>query len=145
MIDRHKEIGKVGKRGLVAGTFDLLHFGYFKLFEDAKNHCDFLLAAIHCDPSYERPNSHKKSPLHYTDERAYMLESIRYIDETVIYHTEKDLRNILKSKKIDLIILGSDYKGKPYTGQGSGIDVYYHNRQNHNWSTTELRKRIKEQ
>ena len=73
----------------------------------------------------------------------FNLSSIRWIDEIVTYDTELDLYNILKTKNVQLRILGSDYKDKQYTGEDLDIDVYFHDR-DHSWSSTELKGRIRE-
>ena len=42
----------------------------------------------------------------------------------------------------DVRILGSDYEHKYFTGIDiDGIDIYFHNR-NHNYSTSNLRKKL---
>jgi glycerol-3-phosphate cytidylyltransferase len=43
----------------------------------------------------------------------------------------------------DVRILGSDYIGKSFTGDDLDIEIYYHER-NHNYSTTNLRKKVLE-
>ena len=70
-----------------------------------------------------------------------MLSAVRFIDEIMIYDTEDNLYKYLKKNKPDIRILGSDYKGKDFTGKDLNIDIYYHKR-DHNWSSTNLRKRI---
>ena len=68
---------------------------------------------------------------------------IRYIDEVVTYQTEDDLYGYLKKNKPNIRILGSDYKGKYFTGiEIHGIDIYFHER-NHDYSTSSLREKIK--
>ena len=69
------------------------------------------------------------------------LEAIRYVDEIVVYNTEKELIEWLKILKPDIRILGSDYEGKKFTGDFLDIDIYYHER-SHDWSTSDLRKRV---
>ena len=138
--DWHKTIGK---RGIIAGCFDLIHPGYVKMFEDAKSVCDYLVVALQSDPTIDRPNTHKTRPAQTLEEREIILSSIRWIDEIVTYDTELDLYNILKTKNVQLRILGSDYKDKQYTGEDLDIDVYFHDR-DHSWSSTELKGRIRE-
>ena len=73
-----------------------------------------------------------------------MVESIKYIDEVIDYATEDDLSGILMTLKPDVRIIGSDWKGKPYTGHDiEDISMYWHNR-THNYSTSSLRKKIYE-
>ena len=76
------------------------------------------------------------------EERKIQLESTKYVDEVVIYNTEEELKNILKNKLPDVRILGSGAKGKTIIGEEYCKEIYYHER-NHNWSSSELRKRFK--
>ena len=125
--------------GFVASCFDLLHAGHCLMLKDAKDQCDYLIAALQVDPSVDRPE--KNSPVQSLDERRIQLESIRYIDEIHLYETEEDLNQLLHEIRPNIRILGSDYRGKVATGQEFSDKVYHHDR-NHNWSTSELRLRI---
>lgn len=127
------------KKGIVAGNFDVIHPGYIKLFQDAKeNACNYLIVALQGDPTIERPNKNK--PVQTIKEREYILKSIKYVDEVVHYNTESELLYILKHLKYDIRIIGSDYLGEPFTGKGLS-QVYYHNR-NHEYSLSDLKRRI---
>ena len=66
------------------------------------------------------------------------------MDEIFTYSTEKDLYKKLLDIKPDVRILGSDYKGKSFTGDDLDIEIYYHERK-HNYSTTNLREKIERQ
>jgi len=131
------------KVGLVAGNFDVIHPGYVKLFEDAKsNACDYLVVALQGDPTIERP--YKCKPVQTIDERKYILESIKYVDEVIHYNTEKELLDIVKMGNHDVRIIGSDYKDIDFTGKIYEKEIYYHDR-SHEYSLSDLKKRITEQ
>lgn len=132
------------KKGLVAGNFDVIHPGYVKLFQDAKDSgaCDYLIVALQGDPTIERP--HKCKPVQSVEERKFILESIKYVDEVVHYDTEGQLLKIIKSKIHDVRIIGSDYKNIEFTGKKYETEIYYHDR-SHEYSLTDLKKRITEQ
>ena len=72
-----------------------------------------------------------------------MINSIKYVDEVIKYNTEEELLNILKKLNPDVRIIGTDWKGKPYTGHELPTKMYWHER-NHGWSTSNLRKRVYE-
>jgi glycerol-3-phosphate cytidylyltransferase len=128
------------KKGLIAGCFDIIHPGYIKMFKDAKyNACNYLIIALHVDPSIERPS--KLKPIHTIDERKEILSSIKYIDEIVTYETENDLINILKIIKPNIRIVGTDYIGKHITGDLPYIEMYFHKR-THEYSYTNLRDKL---
>ena len=136
MVKRKKKIG------FVCSTFDLLHAGHVLYLEDAKGQCDYLIAGLQIDPTLDRPEKHK--PIQTVLERFLQLKAVKYVDKIKIYHTEKELYELLKSIKPDIQILGSDHKGKKFTGDDLKIKRYFHIR-NHDWSTTELRRRIKDE
>jgi glycerol-3-phosphate cytidylyltransferase-like family protein len=51
----------------------------------------------------------------------------KFVDEIVPYQTEKELEEIFKSFRIDVRIIGNDYKDKDFTAKGicekRGIDI----------------------
>lgn len=129
------------KIGFVASCFDLLHAGHCLMLKDAKKQCEWLVAALQDDPSVDRPQKNK--PIQSLEERKIQLESIKYVDEVVFYNTEEDLIKLLQLIKPQVRILGSDYKDKHFTGKELKIPIYYHLR-DHEWSTSSLRKKIKD-
>ena len=120
-------------RGVVAGSFDLIHPGYVKLFAEAKTVCTHLTVALHADPTLERPN--KLRPILPVDDRELVLKSIRYVDDVVPYRTEQDLYAILAAGDFDVRFLGDDYRDREVTGADLDIDVHWIDR-SHNYSTT---------
>ena len=128
------------KKGFTCSCFDLLHAGHAKMLQDARNQCDYLIVGLQTDPTEDRPDT-KNKPIQTLEERQIMLSAIRFVDEIVIYTTEGQLYEYLRDNPPDVRILGTDYKGKDFTGKDLDIDIYYHKR-DHDWSTTNLRKRI---
>lgn len=132
------------KVGLAASSFDLLHAGHILMLKEAKSACDYLIAALHVDPSIQRDFKHK--PVQSLLERQIQISGTKYVDEVIVYETEEDLLEILKSIDIDVRFLGEDYLGKEFTGKGycidNNIDIYYCKRK-HEYSSSGLIKRIK--
>ena len=124
--------------GFVASCFDLLHAGHCLYLKEAKSVCDHLIAALQEDPTIDRP--HKNKPIQSLEERKIQLESVRYVDEIIVYKTESDLERLLEEKKPDIRVLGSDARDSKVTGYIYCTNLYYHSR-NHNWSSTSIRKR----
>jgi glycerol-3-phosphate cytidylyltransferase len=125
--------------GFVASCFDLLHSGHCLYLKEAKSVCDYLIAGLQTDPTIDRP--FKNKPIQSLEERRIQLESNKYIDEIIIYETENDLSELLKKIKPDIRILGSDAKEKPIVGLDFCKQIRYHER-NHDWSSSNLRKKI---
>ena len=129
--------------GFTASTFDLLHAGHVAMLREAKSHCDYLICGLQIDPSVDR--SEKNSPVQSIVERYTQLSAIRYVDEIIVYASEKDLTDILELYTIHVRILGDEYKDKEFTGRERcetlGIKLHFNSR-NHRFSTTDLRKRL---
>tara|TARA_B100001057_G_scaffold80729_1_gene76003 strand:- start:1415 stop:1828 length:414 start_codon:yes stop_codon:yes gene_type:complete len=131
------------KIGITFSTFDLLHAGHVKMLEEAKTICDYLIVGLQLDPSIDRTKKNK--PTQSIIERYIQLKGCKFIDEIVPYVTEEDLMDVLTSFKIDIRIIGEDYKGKNFTGKeyckGKGIKIYYNSRE-HRFSSSDLRKKV---
>ena len=128
------------KIGFTCSTFDLLHAGHILMLKESAEVCDFLIVGLQTDPTIDRPLT-KNTPIQTLEERKIQLEAVRYIDDIHVYDTEDSLIELLKLVKPDIRILGSDYEGKPFTGDFLNIPIYFHERK-HDYSTTNLRKMI---
>jgi glycerol-3-phosphate cytidylyltransferase len=128
------------KTGFTCSCFDLFHAGHIMMLKEAKSKCDYLIVGLQTDPTIDRPEKNK--PIQSVFERFVQLDSCKYVDEVVVYATEKDLLDILHSYPIDVRIVGDEYKDKDFTGKTlEHIEMYYNTRK-HSFSTTELRKRV---
>ena len=129
------------KVGITFSAFDLFHAGHVKMLEEAKSKCDYLIIGLKLDPSIDRPEKNK--PTQTIIERYVQLRGCKYIDEIIPYIKENDLIDILSSFKIDIRIIGEEYKNlvrlsisKNYTiefnkffyGRKSDKDVVYKNK-----------------
>ena len=134
------------KKGITCSTFDLLHTGHILMLEESKNNCDYLIACLQTDPTIDRPNKNK--PIQTIFERYTQLKSVKYVDEIIVYDTEKDLENIFASTEATIRFIGEEYLDKDFTAKqiclDKGISIFYNTRK-HSYSSTELRNRIKNQ
>ncbi len=132
-------------RGITASTFDLLHAGHILMLKEAKEQCDYLICALLVDPSIERESKNK--PIQSLYERYIQLKAVSYVDDIIPYETEKELETILQTENMDPRIIGEDYKGKNFTGfhlcENNKMGLYF-NKRTHNYSSTEMRNRIKQ-
>ena len=135
------------KIGFTCSTFDLFHAGHYLMLKDAKDQCDILVVGLQTDPTLdeeyrmETGGKNKNKPIQSFDERKIQIEGCKYVDHVIPYSTEDDLMKLLKELKPDIRILGSDWKGKQYTGHELQIPIHWHNR-DHDYSTSNLRKRV---
>jgi len=133
----------MSKIGITASTFDLLHAGHVMMLREAKHQCDYLICALQVDPSADR--NEKNSPVQSLVERYVQLAAVKYVDEIIVYQTERDLEDILEMYPIDVRILGEEYKDKDFTGREickkRNIRLYF-NKRDHRFSSSGLRQRV---
>jgi glycerol-3-phosphate cytidylyltransferase len=147
IFNKIKQLKQDGlKVGVVFSSFDLFHAGHVAMLAEAKNHCDYLIAALQTDPTIDRPDS-KNPPIQTIVERQIQVSTNRNVDEVVVYQTEKDLEDLLLILPVDVRILGVEYKDKEFTGREiclkRGIEIVYNGR-DHSFSSSSLRKRVAE-
>ena len=133
------------KVGITFSAFDLLHAGHIKMLEEAKRQCDYLIVGLQTDPTIDRPE--KNRPTQSVVERYIQLKGCKYVDEIIPYATEQDLEDILRSFKIDVRIVGDEYKDKNFTGrrycEEKRIALFF-NIRDHRFSSSSLRKEVTE-
>lgn len=126
--------------GFTAGCFDVIHPGYIELFKTMRQKCDYVLVALHTDPTSENK---KIRPILSAEDRKNTLLSLKYVDEVLPYDTEEQLLDIMTTRKIDYRFLGDDYLNKKYTGDSLDIKIIYVDR-SHGWSSTLFKHKIVE-
>ena len=146
IFNKVQELKAQGLRiGFTASQFDMLHAGHIAMLSEARNHCDYLIAGLQNNASWDRPE--KNAPIQSIVERQIQLAATRYVDEIVVYNTENDLEDILLTLPIDVRILGIEYRDREFTGKDicttRGIELIY-NKRDHSFSSSSLRKRVVE-
>ena len=128
------------KTGFTCGAFDLLHAVHIMMLEEAKSFCDYLIVGLHSNPQIDRPEKNK--PIQSLSERLIQLRAVKYVDLVLLYDTEDELVQLLLAIKPDLRIVGADHEGKQFTGSELETEIKFNSR-DHNFSSSELRNRIK--
>lgn len=146
IFDKLNDLKKEGCRiGITFSQFDLLHAGHVAMLSEAKQHCEYLIAGLQNNASQDRPE--KNAPIQSIVERQIMLSANRFVDEIIVYNTERDLEDILLTLPIDVRILGVEYMEKEFTGRAicekRGIELIFNSR-DHSFSSSSLRKRVYE-
>jgi len=131
------------KVGFNCSSFDLLHAGHVTMLKMEKELCDYLVVALHIDPTVDRPGI-KNKPVQSAYERYVQLQACKYVDEILIYETEFDLLQLLQTQTIHIRFLSEEYLNRDFTGKqycmDVGIELHYHKR-GHKYSSSELRAR----
>jgi glycerol-3-phosphate cytidylyltransferase len=113
------------------------------MLAEAKSICDYLIVGVQSDPTIDRPDV-KNKPVQSIVERYVQLSAVKFIDEIIVYDTEKDLEDLLMFLPITLRIIGEEYRDKAFTGKNicedRGIKIFYNSR-THRFSSSELRQR----
>ena len=101
---------------VVNGSFDVIHRGHLELLSYAKSLGDYLLVCIDTDNRITELKGTSR-PINIQDDRKLLLQSLKFVDEVLLFDSEKDLEDILKNYKPDVMVKGSDYVGKRIVGR----------------------------
>ena len=105
------------KTVFVNGTFDIIHRGHLELLNYAKSR-GYVIVGIDTDECV-REKKGPGRPIHNQEERKFLLENLKSVDEVIFFSSEPEFEELIKSLKPDIIIVGSDWKEK------STIKSYY--------------------
>ena len=117
---------------VVNGTFDIVHLGHLALLNYAKSQGDRLIVAIDSDRRVQELKGPQR-PINNQLERKTLLENLRAVDEVRIFNLDKELIDIIA--RCDIMVKGSDYRGKPIVGATYCKNLIYFERLN-DYSTT---------
>lgn len=88
------------------GCFDILHRGHVELLKYCKS-LGRVTVGINSDDSVRRLKGNGR-PINNEDDRVFLLESLRYVDEVVVFDEDTPYEAIKKNKP-DLLVKGGDY------------------------------------
>ena len=111
------------KRVITYGTFDLLHYGHLNLLRRAKELGDYLVVATSTD-EFNWNEKQKKCYYSY-EQRKEMLEALRYVDLVIPEDNWDQKRTDVHDYKIDIFVMGDDWKGKFDFLEEEGVQVVY--------------------
>ena len=111
----------------VNGTFDLLHPGHVSLLSWAKSLGDYLVVGIDTDDRV-REKKGSTRPIYNQTDRGIMLVSLSAVDEVRYFDSDESLENLVKEVKPDIIVVGSDWKGKTIIGSYYAAELKFFDR-----------------
>tara|TARA_B100000497_G_scaffold89395_1_gene99670 strand:- start:1195 stop:1587 length:393 start_codon:yes stop_codon:yes gene_type:complete len=120
----------------VNGCFDILHRGHFELFNFAKSLGDILVVGIDSDEKIASDKGPNR-PYNNLEDRVYALESLKAIDKVMVFDNREHLEWLVSSVSPDIIVVGSDWKGKEIVGGDHAREIIYFNRIG-DYSTTNI-------
>jgi len=98
--------------GYLAGVFDLVHYGHLRMFQRAKEQCDYLVVGVVMDEGVRLGKN--KEPYIPFDERIQMVQAMEYVDEAVeIPYDYPGTVEAFQKYHFDVQFSGSDYVDNP--------------------------------
>jgi D-beta-D-heptose 7-phosphate kinase/D-beta-D-heptose 1-phosphate adenosyltransferase len=111
----------------VNGCFDILHRGHLEMLKFAKEAGGFLVVALDSDDKVVKDKGLSR-PVNCQEDRKFMLESLRWVDEVRVFDTREELSGLVKQISPDLMIVGSDWRGKHIVGGEFAKEIRYFDR-----------------
>lgn len=97
------------------GCFDILHCGHTHILEESKKLGDILIVAVNSDQSIKKIKSSKR-PIITELDRSYILSCLSSVDHIILFNEETP-EKIISKVLPDILVKGSDYKGKKIAGE----------------------------
>lgn len=111
------------RRVITYGTFDLLHYGHINMLQRAKKLGDYLIVALSTD-EFNWKEKQKKCYFSY-DQRLKLLEAVRYVDLVIPETCWEQKVTDAKEYKVDVFVIGDDWRGKFDFLKAQGVEVVY--------------------
>jgi D-beta-D-heptose 7-phosphate kinase/D-beta-D-heptose 1-phosphate adenosyltransferase len=115
------------KTVFVNGTFDVLHRGHIDLLNYARSLGDYVIVGIDSDERV-REMKGKTRPINHLMDRAHMLANLKAVDEVRFFGDDNELEGLVKEVKPDIMVVGSDWKGKSVIGSYWAADLHFFDR-----------------
>ena len=107
-IDQNNKWKNAGKKVVFTnGCYDLIHRGHIDLLSKAKSKGEKLIVALNSDQSVMRLKGNKR-PIHNFNDRAFILDSIKYIDMIVKFEEDNPAK-IINKLLPHVLVKGGDY------------------------------------
>ena len=103
------------KKVFTNGCFDILHRGHLELLRFCKSLGE-VTVAINSDKSIKNLKGPER-PFFSEEDRAFMLESCKYVDSVVIFDEQTPF-NVINAIRPDIVVKGGDYKLDAVVGYG---------------------------
>jgi|TARA_R100000005_G_C4878591_1_gene131377 D-beta-D-heptose 7-phosphate kinase/D-beta-D-heptose 1-phosphate adenosyltransferase len=111
----------------VNGCFDVLHRGHFELLRYASSLGDTLVVALDSDRKVSQDKGMMR-PIYPLEDRVYQMKSIRGVDNVHTFDTRYELESLIDSYRPDILVVGSDWKGKDVVGSQYAKEVRFFDR-----------------
>lgn len=123
----------------VNGTFDILHRGHLELLKYASSLGDDLMVCIDSDSRVKELKGNGR-PINNQEDRKFMIDSLKFVNRCWIFSDEEELEKIIELYQPDVMVKGSDYRGKHIVGSQYCKEIKFYEHTGH--STTKTIQRI---
>lgn len=125
---------------VVNGTFDILHRGHLQMLQFARHMGSELLVCIDTDRRVTELKGASR-PINNQADRSFMLHCLRCVDFVMLFDSQEELISIIQEYKPDIMVKGSDYRGKSIVGEQYVPEVIFYDRIEE-YSSTAIIQRI---
>lgn len=114
--------------GYTTGVYDMFHIGHLNVIRRAKELCDYLIVGVSTDELVQHDKH--KAPVIPFEERAAIIEAIKYVD-LVVPQVDKNKIAAWEKYHFDKMFVGSDWEGTPQWQQFEkefaphGVEIVY--------------------
>jgi rfaE bifunctional protein nucleotidyltransferase chain/domain len=113
----------------VNGSFDIIHPGHIRLLNYAKSLGDNLVVAIDSDRRISELKGSKR-PINILADRKLILQNLKAVDHVWSFDSDKELEDIIKVIRPDVMVKGSDYQGGRIIGAEYCKEIVFLDRTN---------------
>ena len=117
------------KKVFVNGAFDVLHSGHLDLLDFAGMLGGHLLVAIDTDARIEY-NKGIGRPFNPLSIRKHIMSMLKPVNSVKVFDTDQELVNIIRQYEPDVMVKGSDWKGKTILGEEYCKEIVFYERTN---------------
>lgn len=111
----------------VNGSFDIIHAGHLQMLATAKSMGDTLMVAIDSDRRIAEKKGTER-PFNKINNRYHLMCMLKPVDDVAVFDSDQELIDIVKNYEPDIMIVGSDWRGKKIIGSEYAKRVEYYER-----------------
>jgi len=115
-------------RIIVNGSFDIIHLGHLRLLQYAKSYPSAYVYVLTDSDKRIKELKGKDRPINTEYERVSLLFALKFVDRVDVFDTDDELVNLIRGYKPDIMVKGSDYKGKPIIGAEFCKEIKFYDR-----------------